>query len=128
MLSEHVDCWNNQGFYDPFSSSQFSERQRSYPGFRIYTPQAMVDGRVDAVGSDRSAIETAVKASLSDPHGTITLDRCDPLQLKIRIDQLPNGHAAADVVVAFVENGLSVQVEHGENAGRTLKQIGRAHV
>ncbi len=123
VLSEHVDYWNSLGWRDPFSSSQFSERQSSYPGFRTYTPQAMIDGRVDAVGSDRGAIEAAVKAALSDPHGTIDLDRSNPLQLKIRIDRLPKGHAAADVVVAFVEDGLSVPVEHGENAGRTLQHV-----
>ena len=122
VVSEHVDYWNNLGWRDPFSSAQFSERQGSYPGFRTYTPQAMVDGRVDAVGSDREAIETAVKGALSDPHGTIALDRSDAA-LKIRIDQLPKGHAAADVVVAFVEDGLSVQVDRGENAGRTLKHV-----
>ena len=122
VLSEHVDYWNNLGWRDPFSSSQFSERQGSYPGFRTYTPQAMVDGRVDAVGSNRAAIETAVKGALSDPHGIITLDR-SASALKIRIEQLPKGHAAADVVVAFVEDGLSVQVEHGENAGRTLRHV-----
>jgi hypothetical protein len=123
VISEHVDYWNNLGWRDPFSSSQFSERQGSYPGFRTYTPQAMVDGRVDAVGSDRASIETAVKGALSDPHGIITLDRSDPAFVKIRIEQLPKDHGAADVVVAFVEDGLSVQVEHGENKGLTLKHV-----
>ncbi len=122
VVSEHVDYWNNLGWRDPFSSSQFSDRQGSYPGFRTYTPQAMIDGRVDAVGSDRAAIETAVKGAMSDPHGIITLDQSG-LALKIRIEQLPKGHAAADVVIAFVEDGLSVQVEHGENAGRTLRHV-----
>lgn len=122
VLSEHVDYWNNLGWRDPFSSSQFSDRQGSHPGLRTYTPQAMIDGRVDAVGSDRAAIEAAVKGALSDPHGTITLTRSDSA-LKIRVERLPAGHAAADVVVAFVEDGLSVKVEHGENAGRTLRHV-----
>lgn len=122
VLSEHVDYWNNLGWRDPFSSSQFSDRQGSYPGFRTYTPQAMVDGRTDAVGSDRGAIETAVKAAMSDPHGIITLDRSGPL-LKIKVERLPAGHAPAEVLVAFVEDNLAVQVERGENAGRTLRHV-----
>ena len=123
VVSEHVDYWNNLGWRDPFSSAQFSERQGSYPAFRTYTPQALVDGRADAVGSDRGAIETAVKGAMSDPHGIITLDRSDPARLKVRVEQLPAGHAGADVLVAFVEDNLTVQVERGENAGRALRHV-----
>ena len=122
VMSEHVDYWNNLGWRDPFSSSQFSERQGSYPFTRTYTPQAMIDGRIDAVGSDRDAIETAVKAALSDPHGIITLDSSGP-ELRIRIEKLPPGHAAADVMVAFVEDGLTVKIERGENSGKTLHHV-----
>src|SRR5882724_13421492 len=62
-LSEHVDYWNQLGWTDPFSSSFFSERQRRYAetfrGDGVYTPQMVVDGRAQLVGSDS---QTALRA------------------------------------------------------------------
>src|SRR5213594_3831029 len=56
VLSEHVDYWNRLGWRDPFSSVEFTLRQQRYTeGFRrdgAYTPQMVVDGRVEFVGSD----------------------------------------------------------------------------
>src|SRR5438874_6859556 len=72
VLSEHVDYWNNLGWKDPFSDARFSERQERY-GVRVYTPQAVVDGRRDLLGSDERAIVTAVTAAAREPHGAVQL-------------------------------------------------------
>src|SRR2546430_13484319 len=61
VLSEHVDYWNSLGWKDPFSAAVFSDRQGRYGG-HIYTPQAVVDGRADVLGSDERAIGGAVTA------------------------------------------------------------------
>src|SRR6266852_1957427 len=69
VLSEHVDYWNDIGWKDPYSSHEYSERQSAYAeqfGLRsIYTPQMVVDGHFEFVGSDerraRQAIESATK-------------------------------------------------------------------
>src|ERR1051326_4819618 len=57
VMSEHVDYWDYQGWKDPFSASQFTERQNSYTkifgGSGDYTPQMIVDGQSEFVGSDR---------------------------------------------------------------------------
>src|SRR5579862_8474584 len=63
VLSEHVDYWNDIGWKDPYSSHEFSVRQGDYAHrFRLdsaYTPQMVVDGETQFVGSDeRRAIET----------------------------------------------------------------------
>src|SRR5579872_5868653 len=54
-LSEHVDYWNQLGWVDPFSSPVFSERQSEYAqkfGINgVYTPQMVVDGSAEFVGS-----------------------------------------------------------------------------
>ncbi|MGZ6142958.1 MAG: DUF1223 domain-containing protein [Myxococcales bacterium] len=71
VLSEHVDYWNNLGWRDPFSDGQFTERQERY-GPRMYTPQAMVDGRIDVLGSDEAGIERAAKAAAAETHGRVT--------------------------------------------------------
>src|SRR5438045_1836490 len=55
-LSDHVDYWNHIGWRDPYSSHAFSVRQELYARrFRTsgpYTPQMVVDGRTEFVGSD----------------------------------------------------------------------------
>src|SRR5712664_239526 len=69
VLSEHVDYWNDIGWKDPFSSHEYSERQSAYAGHfglgSIYTPQMVVDGHIELVGSDerraREAIQNATK-------------------------------------------------------------------
>jgi hypothetical protein len=148
VLSEHVDYWNNLGWRDPFSDELFSDRQSRY-GNRIYTPQAMVDGRVDVLGSDEQGIARAAGAAATEPHGEIRLSPCvhgvhNPPdtsrtpQKKIFFSAAPSvsaegcvhgvhvaatglpPHGPAQVLLAVVEDGLVSHVERGENAGRTL--------
>src|SRR5207253_7561213 len=68
--SEHVDYWNDLGWRDPFSDALFSDRQRRYGG-RIYTPQAVIDGRIDVVGSDEEGILRGARGASQEPHGII---------------------------------------------------------
>jgi len=117
VLSEHVDYWNDLGWKDPFSDALFSERQSAY-GSRIYTPQAIVDGRIDVLGSDRAGIARAASSAARDPHGTLELVRT-PKGVRISVGKL-SGHSDAAVTVAVVEDGLVSKVTRGENAGRTL--------
>src|SRR5438105_11449520 len=117
VLSEHVDYWNSLGWKDPFSAALFSDRQGQYSG-HIYTPQAVVDGRADVLGSDERAIVRAVTAAGREPHGTLRLT-ATPSGVRIAVTGL-SGHSDADVMVAVVEDGLVSKVERGENAGRTL--------
>jgi hypothetical protein len=131
VLSEHVDYWNDLGWKDPFSDRLFSDRQGDY-GSRIYTPQAIVDGRTDVLGSDRGGIIRAAASAARDPHGTVRLARTSA-GVRIAVDGLP-GHRDAAVMLAVLEDGLQSKVERGENAGRTLshtavarslKEVGR---
>ena len=119
VLSEHVDYWNDLGWKDPFSDAAFSARQAAYRG-RSYTPQAVIDGGVDVVGSDRADVLKAAKAAAAVPHGSIQLVRLSDSRVRISISGL-SGHPDAAVVVAVVEDGLVSRVEKGENAGRTLR-------
>ena len=117
VLSEHVDYWNDLGWKDPFSDRRFSDRQAAYGG-RIYTPQAVVDGRTDVLGSDAAAIERAAASAAREPHGTLVLTRT-ATGIRIAVDGLP-AHGGANVLVAALEDDLVSKVERGENAGRTL--------
>src|ERR1700722_14677783 len=64
-ISEHVTYWNSLGWSDPFSSSTYTDRQNAY-GARfgldsVYTPQMVVNGTEQFVGSDRSSLANAIR-------------------------------------------------------------------
>src|SRR5438067_2806894 len=117
VLSEHVDYWNDLGWRDPFSDALFTDRQSRY-GSRIYTPQAVVDGRLDVLGSDEEGIIRAATAAAAEPHGAVSLT-ARVHRVHIAATALPT-HGPAQVLLAVVEDGLVSKVLHGENEGRTL--------
>ena len=63
-ISEHVSYWNGLGWRDPFSSELFTGRQSNYSNHfgldSVYTPQMVVNGREQFVGSDRRSLEAAL--------------------------------------------------------------------
>lgn len=66
-LELHVDYWNHLGWADPFSSAAWSARQQGYAeafGQRgVYTPQLVVDGAAELVGSNEAGARAAVAAA-----------------------------------------------------------------
>lgn len=129
-LSEHVDYWNRLGWKDPFSSADFSRRQAAYAqALRIedfYTPQMIVDGRTEFVGSKRAAALEAITKAARTPKATINLaiKTSEPksITLTIQVDNLPEVSRSdkAEVMLAVAENGLVSKVSRGENSGREL--------
>jgi hypothetical protein len=129
-LAYHVDYWNHLGWSDPFSSPKWSARQREYAasiqGSSVYTPQLVVNGTTQLVGSSERSIRTEIQRQLEgSDRGTVVIDRLtragNTLELELRA-KLDRGAAAGrvDVVVALFENGLSTAVSRGENASRNL--------
>jgi len=134
VLSEHVDYWNDIGWKDPYSSHEYSERQGGYEdhfGLRsVYTPQMVVDGQFELVGSDERgairAIENATKAEkIPVSISSIHLEAGNVVNLHLDAGQLPSSSAArsADVLIATADESDESHVSRGENAGRTLKHI-----
>ncbi|TGD83101.1 DUF1223 domain-containing protein [Hymenobacter wooponensis] len=122
-LGEHVDYWNRLGWKDPFSAAAFTERQRQYAAAfntNSYTPQAVVNGRTELVGSRQSALGTAIEQAAKAPRAAEELT-CAGAALHVRVGQLPAGTGASTVLLAFTETGLSSQVGRGENSGRLLR-------
>jgi hypothetical protein len=133
-LEEHVDYWNDLGWNDPFSSAQFTERQAEYvhslSASTAYTPQMIVDGKAEFVGSnEREALSTIAK-SVRTPKAIVELEeRQDPkivagtVPLRVRLESLAGRSAGdtAEVVLAITENGLSSRVTRGENGGEQLE-------
>ena len=133
-LSEHVDYWNRLGWADPYSSAQYSERQsqygQSFGRGSIYTPQMVVDGRIEFVGSDMDKAHDAITRSARLPRASVQIAlspnrdsmKKDQVRLNVRIDNMPDASAGntSEVWLAITENNLSSSVSRGENAGRKL--------
>jgi hypothetical protein len=123
-LAFHVDYWDSLGWRDPFSSSEWTQRQARYArAMRLssaYTPQAVVNGTREFVGSNRAALSAALeKASNEKPPREITLTaHREGNSLIANIHA--NVSANDDLMMAIVEDGVTTKIEHGENAGRTL--------
>lgn len=126
VLSEHVDYWNRLGWRDPFSSVQFSQRQNEYSAaFRkdgVYTPQMVVDGRAEFVGSNGGEAKAAIQKAAARPKAGVMLSR-GAGGLIVNIDQIPSKDDA-DVYLAITESGLRSNVTAGENSGRKLDHTG----
>src|SRR3954462_14961962 len=121
-LSEHVDYWNSLGWKDPFSDALFTQRQEDYSSTvargRVYTPQVVVGGEVDVLGSNESAVRKAVARAATGARGTLRLERRGK-GVHVAGQDFP-AHGDAHVILAVVEDGLSNKVLRGENQGRTL--------
>ncbi|HTQ48228.1 MAG TPA: DUF1223 domain-containing protein [Polyangiaceae bacterium] len=123
-LAFHVDYWDHLGWRDPFSSRLWTLRQMSYVRqMRLnsaYTPQAVISGRTELVGSRDAALESAiVTASQAKPLGAVSLT-AKRLGASIVADVEAKGGASSDVMLAVVEYGVTTKVQAGENDGRTL--------
>lgn len=126
-LSEHVDYWNRLGWKDPYSSKLFSERQRAYAAaFRkssVYTPQIVVDGRAELVGSDARGVRREIANAAREPKLEIAVSRggtASSLRVRVAPAASLSKDARAEVLLAIVENDLHSQVSRGENSGRRL--------
>jgi hypothetical protein len=131
-LSEHVDYWNRLGWADPYSSPEFSARQNDYGRVfgsdEVYTPQMVVDGRIQFVGSNAGKAQDAITKAAREPKANITITqtrtpaRPGEVALEVRVTNMPTVAAAdtIDVMLALTESGLRSNVSRGENAGRNL--------
>jgi hypothetical protein len=112
-LSFHVDYWDKLGWRDPFSSKAWTARQAMYAetlGHDLYTPQLVVNGREDVVGSRAERVRAAIGAA--EPAAALEATA------KIEGDKiLVQSPARGELVAILYENGLTTQIERGENAG-----------
>ncbi len=125
-LGEHVDYWNHGGWADSFSSAKFSGRQSDYSQTfgkdTVYTPQMIVDGKTQFVGSDEDLARKAISAAAHTPKANVNLAQSGPQSLTVRVDHLPVSvqNDPADILLAVTEDGLASSVGGGENSGRHL--------
>lgn len=125
-LSVPVDYWDYLGWKDTLALPRHSVRQRAYAAIRgdreVYTPQAVVNGMVHALGSDKNAIESAIAKTRREA-GTLAL----PVSLRIADGVVTVGVPAAtgerrsgEVWLSPITSKAPVVIGRGENRGRTI--------
>jgi hypothetical protein len=133
VLSEHVDYWNHIGWKDPYSARFYSERQSAY-GKRfgldsVYTPQMVVDGMSEFVGSNTSFANQAFEKALHRPKLPVRLSSISVtshlLTGHLETGSLDNSYGTADAEVYLVLalNRAESRVSAGENAGHNLQHV-----
>lgn len=121
-LAFHVTYWDRLGWRDRFSLPEATERQRRYTASlglnTLYTPQAVVQGRHDAVGSDRRAVLRAIaaarEAAASGPEMALS-PRAEGLSLSIG-----GGRGGGTLWLVGFDREHVTPVRGGENSGRRL--------
>jgi hypothetical protein len=124
-MAFHVDYWNRLGWTDRFSSAAFSDRQRDYAksvgSGQVYTPQMIVNGAAEFVGSDSDRASREIAAALAKPQTAIVNLTLKLDHRHLRIDYTTTNAEAKTINFALVERGLSSDVARGENSGEHLK-------
>ena len=132
-LEEHVDYWNHDGWADPYSSPEWTERQQDYVTLLkadAYTPELVVDGQRQFVGNDSRQAQAEIEKAASSVKTEVTLSAAKPdgngsQRFSVSVGKLAGGRAddVAEVWLAITEDGLHSAVSRGENAGRVLQHV-----
>jgi hypothetical protein len=129
-ISEHVTYWNSIGWADPFSSALFTDRQNAYGSHfglnSVYTPQMIVNGTEQIVGSDRPGLMLALKRDVAKP-AQVALHI---LSMKVTGDGLVAKFSMTsamplkgDIVAVLADDFDRSSVSRGENSGRNLSHV-----
>jgi hypothetical protein len=121
-LSFHVDYWNYIGWTDPFSSPDASTRQRAYgrtTGKRyVYTPQVVVDGRAETVGSNRSNVDNLTRMAAAAQKIGIDVAHHKDGTADIHVPAAA-AQRRAELWIGFYDSARETTVRAGENRGET---------
>ncbi len=124
-LSLHVTYWDRGGWVDPFSLAAATERQqdtkRRLDLDYIYTPQLVVDGWQQAIGSDRAAVRQALAAAAKAPGVPVSLT-IEPKANGLRIGA-GSGSGRGTLILVGFDRAHATAVAAGENAGRTVSGV-----
>ncbi len=123
-LAFHVTYWDYIGWKDPFGNSEFNYRQDEYTDHfksRNYTPQAILNGKIDILGSDKTTLLKSIEKEISNfTKGGILMNssrKGNVLEIQYKISCIEENSI---LNIALVEKGLTSVVKKGENQGRTL--------
>jgi hypothetical protein len=129
-LAYHVDYWNRLGWKDPYSMKLFSDRQSWYSGLfesgSVYTPQLIVNGVKEMVGSRSTEIDQSVDHALNQSTmvevGMHVNKNGTDIICELDIKNRPLAECVINV--ALVVDDITTQIKRGENSGKTLIESG----
>jgi hypothetical protein len=126
VLSLPIDYWDYLGWKDTLADKRFTARQKAYSLIRgdreVYTPQAVINGRVHALGSDRASIERAVTATAND-NGVMSVPISVQLangQLNVSVSPSPTAPPHGEIWLWSVAKAVPITIGRGENNGRQI--------
>lgn len=129
VLGYHVDYWDYLGWADTFAKPIATQRQKGYMRplrmQSVFTPQIVVGGRMQAIGSDREAVDRAImqaRSALPGGGARVAFDFRDNGEtfLKVEAPQEPVRFDGADVWLVLFASPMTVAITRGENAGQTI--------
>ncbi len=127
LLAFHVDYWDRLGWTDPYADAAFTRRQHRYAEHfasrNVYTPQMIVNGSVEFVGSNRARANREIEQALKR-ESTVSIDLKTPSRAGEAVTveyAISPARAKTLLHIALVERDLLTQVQRGENAGRALR-------
>jgi len=127
VLSEHVTYWNQDGWHDPFSSDAMTDRQKEYRDrfglSDIYTPQAVVDGAAEMVGSDERKLTSAVEQAAAGSKVELAIQDAQWAGNAVKFSVKGSSDAKTMLMAALAEDAAETSVKAGENKGRNLRHV-----
>ncbi|KAI3673752.1 hypothetical protein L6452_39882 [Arctium lappa] len=129
LMAYHVDYWDYNGWKDPFGSTQWTVRQKSYvESFNLdtmFTPQVIVQGRTQCIANDEHALLSAIASATRYPTPAFQAKFRRPAPESLQISLTGSLRAkvdskGADIMVALFDSGLITDCRKGANQGRIL--------
>ncbi|MGY0041343.1 DUF1223 domain-containing protein [Pedobacter sp. NJ-S-72] len=129
ILAFHVDYWNRLGWKDVYSNADYSRRQNQYAEWlnlrSVYTPQIVINGQKEFVGSDETALRSAIKNGLQQSSiAKLELNEVKTDQGHINLHYKTEGaNHNSSLFLAIVQRKAQTKVKSGENSGHTLSHV-----
>ncbi|HXP88037.1 MAG TPA: DUF1223 domain-containing protein [Bryobacteraceae bacterium] len=122
-LGEHVDYWDSAEWRDRFSSPLFSSRQqdygRAFHAQDVFTPQVVVNGQMQCIGSDLPCIQRAVQEASRAPRAAVGIRAGAGADVvSVSVQHLPPDANPSEVLLGITESGVGSNILGGENRGR----------
>jgi hypothetical protein len=125
-VSLPIDYWDYLGWKDTLADPRFTARQKAYSKIRgdrqVYTPQVVVNGKLHALGSDRSSIERAIADSTAKSGAMSVPVKVSVAkgQISVAVPDAPSGSGAGEVWICSIAKSVPVAIGRGENRGKEI--------